>query len=148
MPRPLANIWDIVALPTGIRTTVETVVIIVMVANIATIVTAVIVIAVGAILAMIGIVNVILTVVIAATVSAIGAGAPLLVVIRPTTADAGVTPEVLPEAVAQLVRQGTLMAPPPTRMTAPAGKFDSNYLSMWRFVDVLGFRTNIVAGQG
>lgn len=143
MPRPLANIWDIVALPTGIRTTAGKVVIIVMVVNIAT---AVIVTAVGAILAMIGIVNVILTVVIAATVSAIGAGAPLLVVIPPTTADAGVTPEVLPEAVAQLVRQGTLMAP--TRMTAPAGKFVSNYLSMWRFVDVLGFRMNIVAGQG
>jgi len=115
-----------------------------MVVNIAT---AVIVTAVGAILATIGIVNVILTVVIAATaVSAIGAGARLLVVIRPITANAGVTPEVLPEAVAQLVRQGTLMAPPP--MTPPAGKFDFNYLSMWRFVDVLGFRTNIVAGQG
>jgi len=143
MPRPLANIWDIVALPTGIRTTVGTVVITVMVVNFAT---AVIVTAVGAILAMIGIVNVILTAVIAATVSAIGAGARLLVVIRPITADAGVTPEVLPEAVAQLVWQGTLMAPTP--LTAPAGKFDSNYLSMWRFVDVLGFRTNIVAGQG
>ena len=139
MPQPLANIWDIVALPTAIRTTVGTVVNTVMVVNIAT---AVIVTAVGAILATIGIVIVILTVVMAATAN--GAGARLLVVIRPITADAGVTPEVLPEAVAQLVRQGTLMAP----MTAPAGKFDSNYLSMWRFLDVLGFRTNIVAGQG
>jgi hypothetical protein len=118
MLQPLANIWDIVALPTGIRTTVVgKVVMAVMVVIIAT---AVIVTAVGAILALIGTVNVILMVVIAATVSAIGAGTPLLVVIRPITADAGVTPEVLPEAVAQLVRQGTLMAPTP--MTAPAGK--------------------------
>lgn len=107
--------------------------------------TAVIVTAVGAILATIGIVIVTLTVVIAATATAIGAGARPLVVIHPITAGAGVTPEVPPEAAAQLVRrQGTLMAP----MTALAGKFDSNYLSMWRFVDVLGFRTNILAGQG
>lgn len=142
MPQPLANIWDIVGLPTAIRTSVGTVAKSVMVVTIAT---AVIVTAVGAILATIGIVIVTLTVVIAATVTAIGAGARPLVVIRPITAGAGVTPEVLPEAAAQLVRrQGTLMAP----MTALAGKFDSNYLSMWRFVDVLGFRTNILAGQG
>lgn len=87
-----------------------------MVVNIAT---AVIVTAVGGIQATIGIVIVILMVVIAATASVIGAGARLLVVIRPITADAGVTPEVLPGAVVQLVRQGTLRAP----MTAPGGKF-------------------------
>ena len=87
-----------------------------MVVNIAI---AVIVTAVGGIQATIGIVIVILMVVIAATASVIGAGARLLVVIRPITADAGVTPEVLPGAVVQLVRQGTLRAP----MTAPGGKF-------------------------
>jgi hypothetical protein len=66
------------------------------------------------------IVTVILTVVIAAIVTAIGAGAPLLVVIRPIIASAGVTPEALPGVAARLVlRQGTLTAP----MTAPAGKF-------------------------
>lgn len=117
MPRPLANIWDTVGLPTAIRTTVVgTVVNPVMVGNTAT---AVIVTAVGGTLATIGIANVIPTVVIAATVSVTGAGARLLVAIRPITADAGVTPEVLPGAVVQLARQGTLRAP----MIAPAGKF-------------------------
>jgi hypothetical protein len=75
-------------------------------------------------------VSVILMVVITAT--AIGAGVPLLAVIRPTIAGAGVTPEALLEAAAQLVRQGTMMAP----MKAPAGKFASYYLSTWRFVGV------------
>jgi hypothetical protein len=64
---------------------------------------------------------VILTVVIAATANAIGAGARLLVVIRPIIVGARVIREApLPEAVARRpVRQGTLMAP----MKAPAGKF-------------------------
>lgn len=114
MPLPLANIWDTVGLPTAIRTTVVG-----TAAMVVNIVTAVIVTAVGGIPATIGIAIVILTAVIAATVSVIGAGARLLVVIRLITADAGVTPEVLPGAVVQLVRQGTLRAP----MTAPAGKF-------------------------
>ena len=85
-----------------------------------TIVTAVIVTAVGAILvALTRIVNVILTVVIAAIVTVIGAGAPLLVVILPIIASAGVTPEALPGVAARLVRQGSLTAP----MTTPAGNF-------------------------
>jgi hypothetical protein len=82
----------------------------------------VIVTAVGAILALTRIVTVILTVVIAAIVTVIGVGAPLLVVIRPIIASAGVTPEALPVVAARLVRQGTLLTAPPP-MTAPAGKF-------------------------
>jgi hypothetical protein len=84
-----------------------------------TIATAVIVTVVGAFLALTRIVTVILTVVIVAIVTVIGAGAPLLVVIRPIIASAGVTPEVLPGVAARLVRQGTSTAP----MTPPAGKF-------------------------
>jgi hypothetical protein len=80
---------------------------------------AVIVTAVGAILAPTRIVTVILMVVIAATVTVIGAGAPLLVVIPPIIANAGVTPEALPGVAARLVRQETLTAP----MTTPAGNF-------------------------
>jgi hypothetical protein len=62
---------------------------------------------------------VILTVVIAAIVTVIGAGAPLLVVIPPIIASAGVTPEALPGVAARLVRQETSTAP----MTTPAGNF-------------------------
>jgi len=69
-------------------------------------------------------VTAILTAVIVVTETAIGAEA-LLVVIRLIIASAGVTPAVLPVAVAQLVRQGTLM--PPTK--APAGKFAFHYMS-------------------
>ena len=141
MPRPLVNTWDTAGLPTAILTMVGTVAI-TATATLGTIGTAVIATAVGAMLVTIRIVNVILTVVITAT--AIGAGAHLLVVIRPIPAGAGVTPEALPEAVAHLVWQGTTMA----RMTALAGKFDFQLFCLWRFVDNLGFRTNIVAGQG
>jgi len=84
-----------------------------------TIVTAVIVTAVGAILALTRIVNAILTVVIAAIVTVIGAGVPLLVVIPPIIASAGVTLEALPGVAARLVRRETLTPP----MTTPAGKF-------------------------
>jgi hypothetical protein len=121
MPRPLANIWDTAALPTAIRTMVGTVAMAVI-GTIVIIGTVVIVTAVGAILAMTRIVIVILTAVMVANATAIGAGAHLLVVIRPIIASARVTPEALPEAVAHLV-QGTLTA----RMTALAGKFDSDY---------------------
>jgi hypothetical protein len=89
------------------------------------------------------IVTVILMAVTAVTVTVIGAGA-LLVVTRPIIAGARVFPGAPPGAVAQLVRQGTMMAP----MTAPAGKFSFHYVSTWRFVGIFGFPTNIVAGQG
>jgi hypothetical protein len=81
--------------------------------------------AVEVILAPTKIVTAILTVAIAATKTAIGAGALLLVVTRLIIASAGVTPAALPEAVAQLVRQESMMAP----MTAPAGKFAFHYVS-------------------
>jgi hypothetical protein len=81
--------------------------------------TAVIVTAVGAILAPTRIVTVILMVVIAAIVTVIGVGAPLLVVIPPIIANAGVIPEALPGVAARLVRQETLTAP----MKTPAGNF-------------------------
>jgi hypothetical protein len=100
---------------------VGTAVVITVIVTTGTIVTGVIVTAVGAILALTRIVTVILTAVIAAIVTVIGVGAPLLVVIRPIIASAGVTPEALPGVAARLVRQGTLRALPP--MTAPAGKF-------------------------
>ena len=116
MPQLLGNTWDTAGLPTATRTMVEMAV---MVVTIGTLGMAVIVTAVGAILTTTRIVIVIPTVVIAATATAIGAGARLLVVIRPILVGAGVIREALPEPVAQLVRQGTLMAP----MKAPAGKF-------------------------
>jgi hypothetical protein len=114
MPQPLVNTWDTAGPPTAIRTMVGTAAI----PATGTIGTAVIVTAVGA--ATIGIVNVILTAVMVANATAIGAGAHLLVVIRPIIASARVIPEALPEAVAQLGRQGSMMA----RMKALAGKFD------------------------
>jgi hypothetical protein len=82
------------------------------------------------------IVTVILMAVTAVIVTVIGAGA-LLVVTRPIIAGAKVSPGALPGAVAQLVRQGTMMAP---TMTAPAGKFAFHYLSTWRFVGIFAFR--------
>jgi len=91
MPQLLGNIWDTADLPTATRTMVEMAA--VMVVTFATIGTAVI-------------------------VTAIGAGARLLVVIRPILVGAGVIREALPEPAAQPVRQGTLMAP----MKAPAGE--------------------------
>jgi hypothetical protein len=116
MPQPLVNTWDTAGPPTAIRTMVGTAAI----PATGTIGTAVIVTAVGAIPATIGIVNVILTAVMVANATAIGAGAHLLVVIRPIIASARVIPEALPGAVAQLGRQGSMMA----RMKALAGKFD------------------------
>ena len=113
--------------------------IIVMVA--VTIATAVIVTVVGDITTRT--VTAILMAVMAAIVTVIGAGA-LLVVTRPIIAGARVTPEALPAAVAQLVRQGTSMPP----MKAPVGKFAFHCMSSWRFVGFLGIRANIVAGQG
>jgi hypothetical protein len=114
---PLASIWDTAVRPTVIRTMVGTAVITVIVTT-GSIATAVIVTAVGAILTRI--VTAILMVVIVAIAIVTGAGAPLLVVIRPIIASARVTPEALPGVAALLVRQGNLTA----LMTAPpAGKF-------------------------
>ena len=96
--------------------------VIIVTVNTGTIARAVIVTAVGAILAMTRIVTVILTVVIAAIVTVIGAGAPLLVVIRPIIVSAGATPEALPGVAARLVRrqrQGTSKA----SLKARAGEF-------------------------
>jgi hypothetical protein len=79
-------------------------------------------------------------IVVTVTATAIGAGAPLLVVIRPIIAGAGVTPEALPEAVALPARQGTMMPP----RTAITGKLI--YMSTWRFVCILGIRSNVCGG--
>jgi hypothetical protein len=136
---PLGSTWDTAVLPIVTRTMVGTAAITVMVVTIAT---AVIVTAAGVIMTRIA--TVILMAAMAANVTVIGAGALLPVVTRRIIAGARVTPEALLGPVAQLVRQGTLTAP----LTAPAGKFGFHFVSTWRFVGILGFRTNIVAGQG
>jgi hypothetical protein len=115
---PLASIWDIVVPPTAILTTVVAI-------AIATIVMAVIVTVAAAFLATTGIVTVIPMVVIAVTATAIGARLPL-VVIRPIIADAEAIPEVHPEAVALLVRQGISMPP----KTPIIGKFFCVYVAL------------------
>jgi hypothetical protein len=111
MLRPLASIWDIAVPPTAIPTTVDEMVAIV---TTVTIVIIVIVTVAGVFLVTTRTVIVILMAVITvnATVTAIGAGAPLLVVIRPIFAGVGVIPEAHPEAVALLVlRPRTTMLP-------------------------------------
>jgi hypothetical protein len=107
MLRPLASIWDIAVPPTATPTTVDGIVATV------TIVITVIVTVVGVFLATTRTVIVIPMVVIAVTANAtaIGAGAPLLVVIRPITGGVGVIPEAHPEAVVLFVRPGTSMLP-------------------------------------
>jgi hypothetical protein len=134
MLRPLASIWDIVVPPTAILTTV-------VVTAIATIVTAVIVIVVAVFLASTGIVTVIPMVVIAVTATAIGARLPP-VVIRPIIAGAEAIPEVHPEAVALLVRQGTSMPPVPPK-TPIIGNFSCLRGALFA---CFGIRTNVCGG--
>jgi len=118
MHRRRENIWDTDVPHTETPTTVVTAVTLAMVVTtVLSIAKAVTVTVVVVSLVMTRIVTVILTAVI--VVTAIGAGAHLLVVTHPTIAGAGAIPEALREVVAQLGRQGIMMAPP----TAPAGKF-------------------------